>query len=60
MDLKLKLQLKEAIEKVLIDNSDDNLWEHYITFKLVDLMANACETVFDASMDGQDYYSTNV
>lgn len=55
MKTELKLALERAINKVIADNCEKDLWDGYIHNDLEKQMANAAEQVFDSSMSGQQY-----
>lgn len=55
MNRKLKLEIQEAINKVIEDNSEETLWPGFLHDNLIEQMTDAAELVFDSSIDGQRY-----
>jgi hypothetical protein len=55
MNTKLRFLLEEAINNVLQDNCEDNLWDGYLHDELAQQMATAAEQVFDSAMKSQEF-----
>lgn len=55
MHPKLKLKIYEAIEKVIDDACEADLWEGYLHPEITNHMTEAAALVFDSSMEGQRY-----
>lgn len=55
MNTKLKLQIEEAIQGVINNNCEDNLWDGWIDPKLVVRMTDAAVNVFDAAIEVQQF-----
>lgn len=60
MNYELKAQIHKAIQNVLDKNAENDMWNQYIDDELVDKMTEAAALVFDASMDGQDFYEKDI
>lgn len=58
MNAKLFYLLNKAIQDVIYQNCEDDLWDGYIHPTLAKEMATAAAQVFDASMAGQAYAKT--
>jgi len=60
MKLKLKLQIQQAIQKVLDKNCEDGgAWEYPLSDNLILNMTNASEAVFDAGQDASKWADEN-
>lgn len=55
MKTQLTLAIETAIEKIIDDNAEDDLWEGYIDPHLAHRMALAAELVFDSAMEAQAF-----
>lgn len=57
MKTQLKLELEQAIDKVIQENCEDLTSDgaFFVHDTLADQMANAAEQVFDAAMEAQAY-----
>jgi hypothetical protein len=57
MNTQLKADIEAAINKVIENHCEESLWGGFIHDTLIKQMTNACESVFDAAMESQIYYS---
>lgn len=55
MNTKLKGEIEQAIDVLIQNNCEDNLWDGYIHPELAQQMATAAEQVFDATMKAQEF-----
>lgn len=55
MNLKLKVDLYEALDEVIQERCEDGLWDGLIHRELVRQMTDAACAVFDAAMDAQRF-----
>lgn len=55
MNTKLKLQIEEAIQTVLDNNSEDAAWDGWIDPQLVSRMTDVAALVFDTAMVAQEF-----
>jgi hypothetical protein len=55
MHTKIKLEIEEALDKIIQSHAEDALWDWMIQPDMAKQMALAAEQVFDSSMSGQKY-----
>lgn len=55
MHTKLKLEIEEALDKIIQSHAEDALWDGIVQPDMAKQMMLAAEQVFDSSLSGQAY-----
>lgn len=59
MNTKLKSEIEKAIDDVIENNAEENMWDGWIHDELARQMADAAEAVFDSAMVAQKFAEKN-